>query len=97
MKNIPKKIYLQVDPDCEKPDDFNKLVGITWSSDKINDTDLVYELVHSERTLGINSCAHLIKSMPLDQAIQIIKSDITGLPPTAIIEGELVVAYVKSI
>jgi hypothetical protein len=51
--------------------------------------------VASERTLGINSCAALIKSMPTDQAIQIMKSDITGQPQTVVIEGELVVAYVR--
>jgi len=49
----------------------------------------------SERTLDINSCGLLIKSMPLDQAIHIMKSDITGLPETQVIEGELVVAYVR--
>ncbi|MBT3206933.1 MAG: hypothetical protein HN704_18295 [Bacteroidetes bacterium] len=51
--------------------------------------------VVSERTLDINICAALIKSMPLDQAIQIMKSDITRLPPTQVIEGELVVTYVR--
>ena len=49
----------------------------------------------SERMLGIGSCANLIKSMPLDQAIQIMKSDITKLPSTQEIGGELVVAYVR--
>ena len=48
-------------------------------------------------TLGINSCASLIKSMPTDQAIQIMKSDITGQSQAALIEGELVVAYVRNI
>lgn len=47
------------------------------------------------RTLGFASCAALAKSMPLDQAIQVIKSDITGLPQTAVIDGELVVQYVR--
>ena len=49
----------------------------------------------SERTLGIDSCAALIKSMPTDQAIQIMKSDITGQPQTSVIAGELVVCYVR--
>ncbi|MCP4337064.1 MAG: hypothetical protein GY679_04440 [Mycoplasma sp.] len=49
----------------------------------------------SERTLDINSCVALIKSIPADQAIQIMKSDITGQPPTVVIGGELVVAYVS--
>ncbi len=51
--------------------------------------------VVNERTLGINSCAALIKSMPTDQAIQIMKSDITGQPQTSVIDGQLVVAYVR--
>jgi len=71
-------------------------------SNLIGKTDLLEKLVLrlnldsvSERTLGINSCGLLIKSMPLDQAIHIMKSDITGLPETQVIEGELVVAYVR--
>ena len=51
--------------------------------------------VVNERTLGINSCSALIKSMPTDQAIQIMKSDITGQPQTSVIDGQLVVAYVR--
>lgn len=46
----------------------------------------------SSKVLGFNSCASVVKSMPLDQAIQLIKSDITGQPQTSKIEGELVVA-----
>ena len=30
MKNIPKRIYLQVDPDNENSDDFNVPSGVTW-------------------------------------------------------------------
>ena len=46
----------------------------------------------SKRVLGIESVGSLIKSMPLDQAIQAIKSDITGQPQTTVIDGQLVVA-----
>lgn len=46
----------------------------------------------NNKALGINSCASLIKSMPIDQAIQIMKSDLTGKPQTEVIEGELVVS-----
>lgn len=47
MQNIPPKIYLQLgideSDDCE---DFNELENteVTWSSDRINSTDLVYTL-----------------------------------------------------
>lgn len=61
---------------------------------KVVKNNAVLPLV-SERTLGINSCAALIKSMPTDQAIQIMKSDITGQPQTTVIDGELVVTYVR--
>ena len=42
MKNIPKKIYLQVDPDKEDPEDFKELNEVTFSEDKINDNDIKY-------------------------------------------------------
>lgn len=41
MKNIPNKIYLQVDPENEKPEFFDEL-GTTWCSDRINDNDIPY-------------------------------------------------------
>lgn len=42
MKNIPEKIYLQVDADGELPEDFKTLCEVTWCEDNIFDTDLVY-------------------------------------------------------
>jgi len=47
VKNIPKVIYLQVDPENEGDGDFNELQkeslnGITWSADKINKNDIEY-------------------------------------------------------
>ena len=47
-----------------------------------------------KKTLSLEECAHLIKAMPIDQAMQQIKSDISGLPGTQIIDGELVVSLV---
>ena len=44
MKNIPKRIYLQVDPDDEKPEDFNELLCVTWCSERVNKSDIEYEL-----------------------------------------------------
>ncbi len=66
-----------------------------WQKDEQSQEQALNIADVSERTLGINSCANLIKTMPLDQAIQIMKSDITGLPQTQVIEGELVVKYVR--
>ena len=43
MKNIPKKIFLQVHGDTIDDNiDFNELVGVTWCKDRINDDDLEY-------------------------------------------------------
>ena len=42
MKNIPNRIYLQVDSENEKPEDFNKLGEVSWCADKIYDTDIPY-------------------------------------------------------
>lgn len=44
MKNIPKKIYLQIDTDGNIPEEFKELDGITWCSDRINKTDIEYVL-----------------------------------------------------
>ena len=48
MKNIPEKIYLQVDPENENPEDFNELYEITWCVERIYETDLVYKLTKEE-------------------------------------------------
>ena len=44
MKNLPKRIFLQVDPEKEYPEDFNDLSEITWCIDRICDTDIEYVL-----------------------------------------------------
>lgn len=41
MKNIPNKIYLQADPENEKPEFFSE-GGTTWCSDRIYDNDIPY-------------------------------------------------------
>jgi len=41
MKNIPSKIYLQVDADGETPEDFKEL-EVTWATDRIFKTDIEY-------------------------------------------------------
>ena len=42
MKNIPKRIYLQIDPENEKPEDFKELGEVTWCEDRINKSDIEY-------------------------------------------------------
>lgn len=42
MKNVPAKIYLQIDADGETPENFKELEGITWCSEKINQNDIEY-------------------------------------------------------
>ena len=42
IRNLPKKIYLQIDPENEKPEDFKELREVTWCEDRINDSDIEY-------------------------------------------------------
>ena len=46
MQNIPDKIYLQIGEDIRQADniDFNELVGISWSNERINFNDIVYTI-----------------------------------------------------
>jgi len=41
MKNIPQRIYLQVEG---AEDDFNELAEVTWCADRINASDIEYVL-----------------------------------------------------
>ena len=45
--------------------------------------------------MNIEKAIGIIKSLPTDQAIQRIKSMITGEPESVVIEGELVVILVN--
>jgi hypothetical protein len=47
MKNLPKKIYLQIDADGEVPEDFKELEGVTWCNERIYPTDV--EFILNER------------------------------------------------
>jgi hypothetical protein len=52
IKNIPKNIYLQVDGGGDNSEiDFKELVGITWCVDKVNETDLKYQLNQTSNRL----------------------------------------------
>lgn len=42
MKNIPEKVWLQVNPVHEDVKDFNELHGITWHKEKVFFTDIEY-------------------------------------------------------
>ena len=44
MKNIPNKIYLQVDPEHENPETFDEMASeeITWCRERINYNDIPY-------------------------------------------------------
>lgn len=42
MKNVPEKIYLQIDADGETPEDFEELEGVSWCTDRINENDIEY-------------------------------------------------------
>ena len=41
LSNTPEKIYLQI-KGAEPGGDFNKLVGVSWCADRINESDLEY-------------------------------------------------------
>jgi hypothetical protein len=54
MTNIPKTIYLQIGEECPMDDeDFNKLHGVTWCAERINENDIEYELKLSDEDLHI--------------------------------------------
>lgn len=59
MKNIPKKIYLQVGDDAG--DDFNKLHGVTWCDEKINDSDIAFLLDEKYSKNNVNKLFKLKK------------------------------------
>jgi len=45
MKNIPKKIYLQVDADGDRCEDFKECHGVSWCEDRIHETDIEYLII----------------------------------------------------
>lgn len=49
MKNIPEKIYLQIDADGETPEDFNELVGVSWCIEKINANDIEFTFYEANK------------------------------------------------
>jgi hypothetical protein len=68
MTNIPKTIYLQIGEDCPTDDgeDFNKLYGVSWCAERINENDIEYELKGNEEKarikgvlLGLQICKEM--------------------------------------
>jgi hypothetical protein len=52
IKNIPTNIYLQVDSDGDDSEvEFKDLEGVSWCADKINDTDLKFQLNQTDNRL----------------------------------------------
>jgi len=52
IKNIPKNIYLQVDIGKDTSEvEFKDLAGVSWCADKINDTDLKFQLNQTNNKL----------------------------------------------
>jgi len=50
MKNLPQKIFLQVDADGELPEDFSELEVVTWCEERIHETDVEYVLISESAT-----------------------------------------------
>ena len=52
IKNIPKNIYLQVDSDGDNSEiEFKELAGVSWCAERINDTDLKFQLNQTDNRL----------------------------------------------
>ena len=47
------------------------------------------------KSISIEETALFIRTMPTDQAVQVMKSKLTGQPVTSEIKGSLVVVYIK--
>jgi len=50
-KKSYRRIWLQVDPEGDKPDAWDDLEGATWCQDRINDNDIEYVLAERCREL----------------------------------------------
>ena len=52
IKNIPKNIYLQVDSEGDDSEiEFKDLAGVSWCAEKINVTDLKFQLNQTDNRL----------------------------------------------
>ena len=48
MENIPKKIYVQIGQNCPEDADYIELQGTSFSTERIHNNDIVYELKDKE-------------------------------------------------
>lgn len=52
IKNIPKNIYLQVDMEGDTSEvEFKDLAGVSWCADRINESDLKFQLNQTDNRL----------------------------------------------
>jgi hypothetical protein len=58
MKNIPPKIYLQVDADGETPKEFQEL-EVSWATERVYPNDIEYVLPKNNSTSLINNTKHI--------------------------------------
>ena len=83
MKNIPEKIYLQVDADGETPDEFNEL-AVSWCSNKVHDNDIEYLLTNAVKQEGAcGKCEMLGDAAPCDECFYKILHTPTPHPQEA--------------
>jgi|688.fasta_scaffold94031_9 hypothetical protein len=88
MKNIPTKIYLQVDADGETPEDFKEL-EVTWATDRIFNTDIEYVIA------DIDSKEKLLKEtailgtlvLTIEKYNQLLSDELTELVGMALVHG----------
>ena len=67
MKNIPEEIHLVIGDDGLEYDDFNELGEVTWCSDSIYDSDLIYQRKPIWHDLRVNP-----KDLPKDSKIVVV-------------------------
>jgi hypothetical protein len=54
MKNLPKKIYLQLGEDVDEDTDFRELSDVCWCEDNTDESDIEYELANQSKWITIN-------------------------------------------
>jgi len=72
MENAPKRIYLQVGEDNEDKD-FNDLCEVTWSIDRVYDSDIEYVLSDQYLDEKIKAATPKWKGVDADQFMKEIR------------------------
>lgn len=75
MKNVPKKIYLNIDDDASETSDFNGLFSeaVTWSEDRVNDSDVEFVRVNDDKLQNVRKGVG--GSLPIDFAVYLTGHD----------------------